>query len=253
MSHHLAPWRFVVVVAALGNLLGLVTACTQAPRPPAPPPGPDLARISAVAREAVGESFTEVGPSPIAPCELRSTAHVRTSGERGRTVALKAPAQLTAGRLDIFYAIYPAPDTLLDDLARIAQACQPRKVTQVLTPQGKLHTCHSDVATTVVMDGSTLTVITKSVLVPAPGADWKTNEKGLLVPPPDFGKPTCGTGVSYGQANAFAASNGLAVQVIKPIDLAETREGKESPTELSTAAQTTATAAIQKILVALPS
>ncbi len=245
----------LVVVTALGSLIGLA-ACAPAP-PPAPPQasGPDMAKISAAAREVAKVPFAELPATPIAPCELRRTEHVQVAGERGRSVDLKAPSRLSADNVKIFYAIYPAPDNLLADLAGIAQACHPRKVSQVVTPrQGKPFMCRDEVTTTAVMDGPILQVITDAVPAPAPpGGDWTTDEQGRLRPPPDLGQATCGKGVSYGQANLFAVKNGVAVQVVKPIDLAGVDEFDEQPATLGTAARTEAMQEIQKLLVALPS
>jgi hypothetical protein len=233
----------------------LVAACT--PAPPAPPqaPGPDLVKISAVASEVAKVPFAELPPSPIAPCELRRTEHVQVAAERGRSVDLKTPSQLSADNSKIFYTIYPAPDNLLADLVGIAQACHPRKVSQIVTPrQAKPFMCRNDVTTTATMDGPILQVITDAVPVPAPaGGDWTTDEQGRLRPPPDLGQATCGDGVSYGQANLFAVKNGIAVQVVKPIDLSGIDEFDERPATLGTAAQAEAMREMRKLLDTLPS
>lgn len=230
----------------------LVAACT-----PAPPQasGPDLAKISAAASEVAKVPFAERPPSPVAPCQLRNTEHVQVAGEQGRSVDLKAPSQLSADNVKIFYAIYPAPDNLLADLAGIAQACQPRKVSQIVTPrQAKPFMCRSEVTTTATMDGPILQVITDAVATPQPpGGDWTTDEQGRLRPPANLGQATCGPGVSYGQANLFAVKNGVAVQVVKPIDPSGIDEFDEPPATLGAAAQTEAIAEIRKLLAALPS
>jgi hypothetical protein len=250
MSDNLSPWRILIAGALL------LAACSPVPTSaPAPPPGPDLPKISAAAYEVVKVPFTEVPPGPVTPCELRHTEYVQVTAEKGRSLELKVPAQLSADNAKIFYAIYPAPENLLADLVGIAQACPARKVSQIVTPrQGKPYQCRNDVTTTATMDGTVLQVVTEVVPGPAPsGGEWTTNEQGRLVPPPNLGEPTCGTGVSYGQATLFAVRNGVAVQVVKPIDESEISEFDERPATLGVAAKTEAMTAMRDLLAALPS